>query len=127
MVRKDDHVDVGREEAFVACGARVRLETFAAAALELQPMRRERQVTQCALLGAELGPAARIGRKPVIDVDGGECERMRCGEGSRGIEQHHRVDAARQRDSDARVRGYMLGKRRGQRRVNGGDGGISPR
>jgi len=97
--------------------------------LELQPMRRQRHVTQCALLGAELGPATRIGRKPVIDVDSGERERMSRGKDGRGIEQHHRVDAARQRDGDPRVRDYMLGKRRGQRRVDGGNRArlISPR
>ena len=95
MVRKNNGIDVGREEAFVACRARARLETFAAPALEPQAMRRERHVTQYALRGAELRPATGVGRKPVVDVDGGERDWMPRDEGGHGIEEDHRIHAAR--------------------------------
>ena len=81
-------------------------------------MRRERHVAQYALRGAELRPAPGVGRKPVVDVDRGERDWMPRDEGGRGVEEDHRIHAARKGKRDARAGVHMLGKCGADRRVD---------
>ena len=126
MGERDD-VDARREQAFVARVARLRLQARAWRARQVQPMKAQRDVARRALRGAEIGPAIRIGRQPMVDVNCGQDDRMPLGQRGGGVEQHDGIESAGQRDSEARARTDMPGESRGERRAHDSDGVVRRR
>jgi hypothetical protein len=119
MVGQRHGVDVRGAQARVARRARQRLEGFAAAALQVQPMRGQRHAALRTLRCAERRPVVGVRRQAVVDVDGGQRELVPRGAPDGGLEQHHRVDPARQGDGHTRTRGEVRGERRLDRHGDG--------
>ena len=119
VMRQRDHVDVLREQTLVARVAGERLETAAAAARDLDAMQHERKLARGALGRAELRPAVGVRREPVMDMNRGERDCMARCERCHGVEQYHRIEAARKRHGHARARLYVPGQRGADGRVHG--------
>ena len=123
------HNDISPEESFVAALPRLRLEAEAPLAPQVEPVRRERNVSRGALFGAERRPSVGVGGEPVMDVDRRQRQASIGGERTGRVEQHHRIDSTGERDRELRAVAQMTGQRCSERRVDGRDhlGGFSPR
>lgn len=76
-----------------------RFEPFAIGS-HVDPANRARHAQARAQGGAEIRPVPGIGAETVIDMAGGQRDRAIAANAVQGVQQHHRVDAARERDAD---------------------------
>jgi hypothetical protein len=101
MMRERDDVRIDGRERRIACRAGGGLEAGAAGTRDVHTMHREGHVAGGALAFAEGRPGIGLLRQAVMDMRGGECAGKTRRETPEGVEEHHRVAPARQRDRDA--------------------------
>ncbi len=115
MVRERDRVSAALSKRGVARFARGALDAESGVARDAHAHHFDRHAAAHAQCDAMLGPLIGGRIQSVVDVQCAQFERARAGKVGERIEQHHRIDAAREPDDESRSRQARARGRRPRR------------
>jgi hypothetical protein len=112
LVRGQQKIGVERGENLLALAPRGRLDAGRVVARDLHVMKCQFNGMRSAKPGAESSPVVGMGRQAMVHMHGPQFEWIEVAQRQQGMQQNHRVESARKRQHQPRMRRDVAGKTR---------------